>query len=270
MTPSQLKRLGRQRQLAYMRAWFEHLYEDPTNETPRDEGEFIYPWGGPYDAIEELEAEFGSIISFERIEELAKDLEGDGITDWAPTSNHPDQHEARYGGDDDDPDGDADEEEPPDFDNIIKRVLAGATPRYGDPYEQKTREDLYGRVVKLEDEVRRRFPARRGIGDNNPPPDDEGVPTDETQLASVASAAADLKQELEKSDPDALIAATAASRLSKAGKWLKDRFDKASEKVVEGAMLAGYGLATNDHVWKLVHHVAVAAGHWFGAVLSKF
>ena len=37
VTPSQLKRLGKARQIAYMRFWFHRNFEDPANETPRDE-----------------------------------------------------------------------------------------------------------------------------------------------------------------------------------------------------------------------------------------
>ncbi|MEK0397344.1 hypothetical protein WNX13_10100, partial [Lactobacillus delbrueckii] len=47
ITPSQLKRLGHKRQIAYMTAWFHHFHEDPVQQTSRDEGEYIYVMGGP-------------------------------------------------------------------------------------------------------------------------------------------------------------------------------------------------------------------------------
>jgi|SRR6476620_354359 hypothetical protein len=75
VTPSELKRLGRKRQKEYMLYWFHGNFEDPSNETPRDEGEFIYIWGGPYDARDELWNEFGSIVPEDRIEEVISEVE---------------------------------------------------------------------------------------------------------------------------------------------------------------------------------------------------
>lgn len=85
VTPSRLKPLGRARQLEYMEAWFREYYEDPANKTPHPEGEFVYPWGGPYDAFDELGSEFGDLVPEDRIQELAEDLRREHI-DWAPTS----------------------------------------------------------------------------------------------------------------------------------------------------------------------------------------
>jgi hypothetical protein len=75
VTPSRLKRLGRAKQLEYMEEWFRDYYEDPANKTPRDDGEFVYPWGGPYDAFDELGDEFGELVPEDRIEELVKKLQ---------------------------------------------------------------------------------------------------------------------------------------------------------------------------------------------------
>jgi hypothetical protein len=67
-----------------MEAWFREYYEDPANETPRDDGEFVYPWGGPYDAFDELYSEFGGLVPGDRVQELAEKLTKECI-DWAPT-----------------------------------------------------------------------------------------------------------------------------------------------------------------------------------------
>jgi hypothetical protein len=85
VTPSRLKQLGRVKQLENMEAWFREYYEDPANMTPRLDGEFVYPWGGPYDAFDELANEFGAIVPEDRIEELAKELTREHI-EWAPPS----------------------------------------------------------------------------------------------------------------------------------------------------------------------------------------
>jgi hypothetical protein len=59
-----------------MRAWFFQHYEDPVESTPYDssEGGYIYVWGGPYDAGEELSGEFSDSVQEEVIKELADEL----------------------------------------------------------------------------------------------------------------------------------------------------------------------------------------------------
>jgi hypothetical protein len=60
ITPSELKRAGRERQKEYMHHWFHRNFEDPVQETPYNsqEGGYLYIWGGPYDAREQLYDEF--------------------------------------------------------------------------------------------------------------------------------------------------------------------------------------------------------------------
>jgi hypothetical protein len=82
--PSRLKRFGRAAQLQYMEAWFREYYEDPADGLDPDDGEFVYPWGGPYDAFDELAGEFGDLVPEERIQELANNLESECV-EWAPT-----------------------------------------------------------------------------------------------------------------------------------------------------------------------------------------
>ena len=89
----ELKRLGRKRQNEYMLYWFHSNFEDPTNETPRDNGEFVYIWGGPYDARDELWNEFGLIVPEDRIEQVIAEVEASGIQDWAPGPDHPSTRE---------------------------------------------------------------------------------------------------------------------------------------------------------------------------------
>ena len=69
-----------------MKDWFLKHFEDPAERTPYEsaEGGYIWIWGGPYNAREELEDEFGDIVSEDVIDELANELEGHGY-EWAPT-----------------------------------------------------------------------------------------------------------------------------------------------------------------------------------------
>jgi hypothetical protein len=59
-----------------MRTWFFQHYEDPAESTPYEsrEGGYIFIWGGPYDADEELSSEFYDLVPEETIRELAEEL----------------------------------------------------------------------------------------------------------------------------------------------------------------------------------------------------
>jgi hypothetical protein len=72
---SKVKRLTQDDQLSLMRHWFDDRY-DPPDELPYDssEGGFQWIWGGPYDARDVIENEFGGIASDKAIEELVSEL----------------------------------------------------------------------------------------------------------------------------------------------------------------------------------------------------
>lgn len=76
MSPEDLKNSDKDTQIEVMRTWFFRHFEDPANSTPYEsaEGGYIYIWGGPYDAQEELESEFSGVVPSEVIEELANEL----------------------------------------------------------------------------------------------------------------------------------------------------------------------------------------------------
>lgn len=89
-----LSNKDREVQLDVMRAWFFQNYEDPAERTPYEsaEGGYIWIWGGPYDAREELEAEFGDVVSDDVIEALSTKL-NDICWQWAPTEKPGDYDE---------------------------------------------------------------------------------------------------------------------------------------------------------------------------------
>lgn len=97
ITPSRLKQLGKDRQIEIMRQWFFENYEDPANRTPYEsaEGGYIYIYGGPFEAQEELGEEFGGLVKDEFIDELAGEL-NDICWEWTHTERPGD-----YGDDDD-------------------------------------------------------------------------------------------------------------------------------------------------------------------------
>jgi hypothetical protein len=80
---------GEQREL--MREWFFQNFEDPNNETPRssETKEYIYVWGGPFEARSELYHKFGESVPEDLIEQVARDIESGGRFEWAPGPNSP-------------------------------------------------------------------------------------------------------------------------------------------------------------------------------------
>ncbi len=73
---SELPNQPREIQIEAMRSWFFVNYEDPVESCPYDsaEGGYQYIYGGPYDAEEQLQEEFGGLVDEDTIEELASEL----------------------------------------------------------------------------------------------------------------------------------------------------------------------------------------------------
>lgn len=86
-----LEDADRETQLQAMRDWFYRNYEDPAERTPYEsaEGGYIWIWGGPYDAREELEGAFSGLVPDDVIEELAEELTRE-CWQWAPTPSRED------------------------------------------------------------------------------------------------------------------------------------------------------------------------------------
>jgi hypothetical protein len=76
--PYALKDLSDDEQIEVMRNWFYENYQNPEDECPYDseEGDYVYLWGGPYSAEEELVTEFGEYVKNENIKTLVEELEG--------------------------------------------------------------------------------------------------------------------------------------------------------------------------------------------------
>src|SRR5437763_3773277 len=84
LTSSELAKADQETQLEAMRTWFFQNFENPAEHTPYDGG-YVYIWGGPYDAGEELKTEFEGLIPNDVIEELEFDLQ-DISWEWAPVA----------------------------------------------------------------------------------------------------------------------------------------------------------------------------------------
>jgi len=84
--PSDLTGLNTSEQKELMKQWFLANYEDPAERTPYESaaGGYIWIWGGPYDAREEIEGYFFEFSDESTIEESVNELEYYCL-EWAPT-----------------------------------------------------------------------------------------------------------------------------------------------------------------------------------------
>ena len=96
-TSEELSQADSDTQQDVMRHWFFQNYENPADRTPYEskEGGYIYIYGGPYDAAEELGDMFDGIVPDTVIELLVGDLEGD-CWEWTSTPNEDDYDDYYY------------------------------------------------------------------------------------------------------------------------------------------------------------------------------
>src|SRR5688572_21140591 len=95
--PDVLRSQDRDAQLETMEAWFRSMFEDPAQRTPYEsrEGGYIWIWGGPYDAADQLHSEFDGVVPDQVIDELADELSGE-CPEWAPTERPGDYDEGLF------------------------------------------------------------------------------------------------------------------------------------------------------------------------------
>ena len=237
VTRSQLRRLGRARQLEYMTYWFNSMFEDPSNNTPYNSGEggFLYLWGGPYDANDQLSGEFGGVVPDERIEEVVEIVQEDGLYEWAPAPGHPDRVNAEF-----ELEMDERPEEPDDLQALIDRLEAGAPTHFGDAAEVERRQAVIARLEALRIVLEAAAPTHGGIGHNNPPPDDD---TETHEIAELRRLEETIRTELHKPQPDVVVVAQSTSRLRALGGWLGKKLDTGAEAFAK-AVGDGLGKAT--------------------------
>jgi hypothetical protein len=66
--------------------WFFENFEDPGECMPWDEGAYMFVWGGPFNAREELEDVFGDVVNDEALGKAVAKIEERGW-EWAPHSS---------------------------------------------------------------------------------------------------------------------------------------------------------------------------------------
>lgn len=282
VTPSALKKMGRARQKEYLQYWFAHNFEDPAENTPYEsaEGGYLYIWGGPYNAADELYNQFGDVVSEKVIDEVAEELASGGIYDWAPSSNHPDFRASHDEGDS----AEADDPRPerpsrratPDLNDILDMLKRGSRPSYGDEFDVILRNGLIVRLDQLIAELGTLRPVHGGLGHNRPPADEV--------LNEVIEPATAIREELKKTTPDAIVVAEANNRLYRALGWLKGKAEVTSEsfaksfgstlgKISATAAAAGVGgllLQLYPDLQAKAAELAMQVTDWLAHVTSVF
>lgn len=218
LTRSQFRRLSQADKRDVMMDWFGQNYEDPANRTPFEsaEGGYQYIYGGPFDAREELEAEFGGVASEKLISEIVEELEHDTHV-WTHT----------FRADDYDDDDDPEQESSVDaLDQIAQQVAAGVIAHFGDAYEAELRKAAKASLARLLEELARGRTA--GIGHNNPPEAIDEVLT-EKDRSDIERAAVEISASVGEERPDLhlVVEKTSVLRdvLAKAFRWAGRKLD---------------------------------------------
>ncbi|WP_137126417.1 hypothetical protein [Roseomonas sp. HF4] len=132
----------REARIQAMVDWFFENFEDPAHRTPYEtaEGGYIWIWGGPYDAADEIGSNF-SEEDQELIDEAVERVQHDGIFDWAPTEKPGDYEPERDDPEDEPGDGQPpveDEEEPDGRVSSFEDILATIPPEPSGPLFDRT------------------------------------------------------------------------------------------------------------------------------------
>jgi len=247
---SAFRRMRKAEKRDLMLQWFEQNFEDPAERTPYEsaEGGYIWIWGGPFDAREELFSKFGGIASESLIEEVALEVEKGGVVLWAPTPQRDDY-------DDYEPSS-----EPPTLDVFLDEP----SDAYGKPQERQLR----ARARKALDELQRILdaPVPIGIGHNRPPE----ILEEPDEIKELRPALAELRTELAKLNPAIEAVKRWAAPLRRAliasAIWAAQKIDKAVDAGVKAmgvAIIARYSESLRNAFDAVINWLDIAARHLF-------
>lgn len=219
-------------QLELMIQWFFENFEDPANETPWDgeDKEYVYIWGGPYNANDEIRAKFEGLVTEHLLEEVVGQIEEDGV-DWAPQPNSPFYDDGR---------SEEDEQPPESF--PLDVFLDEPSEQYGSAQELEVRSEALKAIERLRWTLQTRRPI--GIGHNLPP--DTEHPDEFRELPHAVD---ELCAELQKTNPEIAAVKHWATPLriavSASAKWTLKKLDEALTAVVKVSAVATCGWLYN-------------------------
>ena len=253
--------------------WFNHQFEDPQNDTPyvKDHGGYLYLWGGPFDASDQIQAEFSNAVDFDTMMLAVDKVQADGVVEWAPQTGgdfyeHPEDEEDGVAGG---AVADGDGEWPP--------VIAVEQPV---PPEPEARAEVLRRLDELEgllqpliEHVRVEAQAAPMMGHNNPPEAMEitQAVTREEWL-QVQTAIDVIRQQTGLEQPDVERVTQSNNRLVGAAAALSHWLGNRLNVVIDAGTVwvAGYAAINPEAALAALTHAAHAVQVWIASLPWPF
>ena len=179
VTRARFRKMRKAEKRELMVQWFHQHFDHPDNVgTPWVDHEYLWIWGGPYDAKEQLYAKFQGVANETLIDEVVAEVESEGVTDWG-------RHYI--------PDGEYEKAETTEIASL-DQFSDEPSLDYGSPAERDSRAAAIRALDVLQSRLDE-IPV--GIGHNRPP--EETDPEDNIELVRAATTA--LRVELAKPNP---------------------------------------------------------------------
>lgn len=256
--------------------WFDEQFEDPQNDTPynNDAGGYVYLWGGPFDASDQIQEEFSNVIDFDTMMRAVEEVQASGVVEWAPQTNgdfyeHPEEEDRVAAGEIIDGDGDwppliPDEQDvPPEPEarlEVIQRI-----------------DELEALIQPLIDRLQDQRQPPPMMGHNNPPEQLEGyhgISRDEWLHLRDTIEGIKTQTNSEAPDTEALNQSgntfmTAAANITE---WVAQKLNAAVDAVVGAGAVGGVIYAYNNPevVIAALTSAAQAVGTWISSLPMAF
>jgi hypothetical protein len=250
--------------------WFHYYYEDPANSVSYNSREGGYLWiFGPYSAENELRDTFKGLVSESVIGKAVEEVQSDGIYDWAPTHNHPQQKSL-----DDEAMAEAFEERElePSFSELQSLAATNPAPVFGTPQEVTARELVLEQAAMLR-EVLPEPVVHGGLGHNQPP---DEFSLENEQIVELRDRLDRIEAELRKPTLDIETVAKETSYFWTTISWVAKKANKTVDSFC-GAFGATAGAATAAAIpaallaspyWDKIVAFAVSSKDWLAIVLG--
>lgn len=267
----EVREMDDKEKIRMMVKWFGQQFEDPQNDTPynKDLGGYVYVWGGPFDASDQIQEEFSDAVDFDIMMLAIDQVQSDGTVEWAPQTGgdfyeHPEDDRVATG---EIVDGDG--EWPP--------IVADQRPI---PPESEARAEVVRRLDELEvlvqpllDRFEAEVQAPPMMGHNNPPEELEivqAVPREE--WLEVRAAIDQIRQQTESAQPSIEVVELNNNRFLGAAKvladWIANRVNAAIDAGVAVGM--GYGIANPEAANTALINAAQAVQTWIASLSWPF
>lgn len=266
-----LKAMSSEDQVELMVEWFNRQFENPQNDTPRDneEGRYTYPWGGPFDANDQIQDQFSEAVDFDTMMLAVDQIQNDGTFEWAPQTGgdfyeHPEDDEVALG---EVVDGDG--EWPP---IILDRTQI--------PPEPQARADVIRRLDELEAIVQpllatfeTEAQSPEMMGHNNPPEELELVQAvPRAEWLRIKAAIDEIRQQTTVEQPDVEGLEHSNSRLlagaNAIAAWIGNRLTAVID--AGAAVGVGYGLGNPEAALAALNSVGQAVQTWIASMPWPF